>query len=233
MKSTKFVKLIVLAFFTIVFIDCRGYHYFRDMADSPSVDTQEENVRGRMVTITKKVDGKDVTTTEYMPGNLYPPKGSVAMNAIYYPLIDTKEAKNNKQRAEVQASYDQATKVLKVPANYDKAKGAEKYSIYCQPCHGNIGGGDGKVARKFKTVKAIAGPKSKANGYSVQKIYHIVRIGIGTMPGYKTQLYHDADRWHVAQYVKYLQKNYNDLEKEEKARKAKEEADKSKKKGHH
>ena len=233
MKNMKLVKLLVLAIFTLVFIDCRGYHYYRDMADSPAVDTQEENVRGRMVTITKKVDGKDVTTTEYMPGNLYPPKGSIAMNAVYYPLIDTKEAKSNEEIAEVQASYDKATKVLKVPDNYNAERGKEQYSIYCQPCHGNIGAGDGKVVRKFKTIKAIAGPKSKADGYSAQKIYHIMRIGIGTMPGYKTQIYHDSDRWNIAQYVKYLQKNYKDLEKVEKARIAKEEAEKSKKKGHH
>jgi mono/diheme cytochrome c family protein len=79
----------------------------------------------------------------------------------------------------------------------------ERYDIYCAPCHGVTGNGDGMIVRR---------------GYRQPPSYHIERLrtaplghyydvmtnGFGAMPDYRAQIT-PRDRWTIAAYVRALQ----------------------------
>lgn len=82
-------------------------------------------------------------------------------------------------------------------------RGEQRYNIYCAPCHGLSGNGDGMIVRR---------------GYRQPPSYHIDRMrtaplghyydvmtnGFGAMPDYRSQIT-PRDRWAVAAYVRALQ----------------------------
>jgi mono/diheme cytochrome c family protein len=82
-------------------------------------------------------------------------------------------------------------------------RGQERYDIYCAPCHGVTGNGDGMIVRR---------------GYRQPPSYHIERLrtaplghyydvmtnGFGAMPDYRAQIT-PRDRWTIAAYVRALQ----------------------------
>jgi mono/diheme cytochrome c family protein len=83
------------------------------------------------------------------------------------------------------------------------ARGQERFNIYCSPCHGRTGQGDGMVVRR---------------GYRRPPSYHIDRLraapvghffdvmtnGFGAMPDYAAQVAPE-DRWAIAAYIRALQ----------------------------
>jgi mono/diheme cytochrome c family protein len=97
-------------------------------------------------------------------------------------------------------------------------RGQERYAIYCAPCHGLSGYGDGMVARR--AVEMQANNSDAASGWNPPKNYHtdemrarpvgylynIVANGIRTMPAYSGQI-PVADRWAIVAYLKALQRS--------------------------
>lgn len=83
------------------------------------------------------------------------------------------------------------------------ARGQERFNIYCAPCHGQTGRGDGMVVRR---------------GYRRPPTYHQDRLrdakpgyffdvmtnGFGAMPDYAAQV-PVRDRWAIAAYIRALQ----------------------------
>jgi mono/diheme cytochrome c family protein len=82
-------------------------------------------------------------------------------------------------------------------------RGEQRFNIYCTPCHGMSGQGDGMIVRR---------------GYRQPPSYHIDRLrqapighfydvmtnGFGAMPDYRGQIA-PRDRWAIAAYVRALQ----------------------------
>lgn len=88
------------------------------------------------------------------------------------------------------------------------ARGKERFDIYCAVCHGSTGHGDGPVAGKM-----IVKPKSLvtdlAKGYKDGRIFHIITDGQGLMGSYASQIFNEADRWKIVNYVRTLQRKSN------------------------
>ncbi|MCH2206585.1 MAG: cytochrome c [Lentisphaerales bacterium] len=83
------------------------------------------------------------------------------------------------------------------------ARGKERYEIYCTPCHGSLGDGNGLVAQRgFPNVVNIATPDYKA---PLGQIYKAINQGGAVMPSYAYQI-KVKDRWAIVAYVKVLQK---------------------------
>jgi mono/diheme cytochrome c family protein len=94
----------------------------------------------------------------------------------------------------------------------DLDRGQERFNIYCSPCHGATGEGNGMVVQR---------------GYRQAANYHVDRLrkmpigyyvdvmtnGFGAMPDYRVQLT-PADRWRVAAYVRALQLSHAAAEKD-------------------
>ncbi len=88
-----------------------------------------------------------------------------------------------------------------VPADEKSvAKGAKLFEIYCVPCHGKSGTGDGYVGAKLilkpfdLTSESLAG---KPDGH----IFGMMTFGGAIMPPYAYDLT-ATERWHVVNYVR-------------------------------
>jgi hypothetical protein len=86
-------------------------------------------------------------------------------------------------------------------------RGQERYAIFCSPCHGLQGDGQGMVS-----MRGMKHPPSyhqdrlrqEPNGY----IYDVVTNGFGAMGGYSSQI-PPRDRWAIIAYMRALQLSRN------------------------
>ena len=86
-------------------------------------------------------------------------------------------------------------------------RGQERFNIYCAPCHGGAGDGQGLVNSRL-TVKAPSFHDQRLKDMPVGKIYQAILNGVnaGNMGSYAAQIPED-DRWDVVLYVRALQKS--------------------------
>lgn len=82
-------------------------------------------------------------------------------------------------------------------------QGKRLFEIYCTPCHGVIGKGDGPVAAKFSEPPDLTQEKYRrvSDGY----IYSVIRNGFLTMPPYY-EMTTPSERWHIVNYLRSLQR---------------------------
>jgi mono/diheme cytochrome c family protein len=85
----------------------------------------------------------------------------------------------------------------------DIERGQTRFNIYCTPCHGRLGDGNGMVV--------LRGYRQAATYYSdklmkapVGHFLDVVTNGFGAMPSYASRLDPD-DRWRVIAYIRALQ----------------------------
>lgn len=86
-------------------------------------------------------------------------------------------------------------------------RGQERYNVFCAPCHGQTGKGDGMVVRRgYRAPTSFHDPRLRQAppGY----VFDVVTNGFGAMPDYATQI-PVADRWAIAAYLKALQFSQN------------------------
>ena len=88
------------------------------------------------------------------------------------------------------------------------ARGQKLYQTYCITCHGPAGLGDGPVSMAspapLKGPFAGVFPLVTAMGRSDGYIYNLIRGGGQRMPSYARIA--PEDRWHLVNYVRYLQR---------------------------
>jgi hypothetical protein len=83
------------------------------------------------------------------------------------------------------------------------ARGQERFNIYCSPCHGRTGDGDGMVVRRgFRRPPAYS--DARLRSAPIGHFYDVITNGFGAMPDYQTQIPVN-DRWAIVAYVKALQ----------------------------
>ena len=118
--------------------------------------------------------------------------GSVARSGseLYYPKEEREAA---------------AARKNPVAATPDSVKrGAELYVVYCTPCHGQSGKGDGLVAAKFVQPTDLSSPdlqKGRTDGYWQS----YMSAGGAVMPSYAEAL-SPEERWDVVNYLRTLAK---------------------------
>jgi len=89
----------------------------------------------------------------------------------------------------------------------DLDRGEERYNIYCSPCHGRTGEGNGMVVQRgFKTAASyhVDRLRNAPLGY----LFDVMTNGFGAMPDYKAQIPVD-DRWRIVAYIRALQLTHN------------------------
>ncbi len=104
------------------------------------------------------------------------------------------------------ASYDEA-KTLTDPLTADEktlARGQKMFEVFCLPCHGTEGKGDGPVTPKFPNPPSLLA--AHARELSDGEIMHIATNGRGLMPAYASQV-DTQDRWKIILYIRKLQKD--------------------------
>jgi mono/diheme cytochrome c family protein len=86
-------------------------------------------------------------------------------------------------------------------------RGQERFGIYCTPCHGATGRGDGMVVQRgYRRPPSlhIDRLRNEKTGY----FFDVITNGFGAMPDYAAQV-PVADRWAIVAYVRALQLSEN------------------------
>jgi mono/diheme cytochrome c family protein len=127
------------------------------------------------------------------------------------PLLEDTVARGQLREDEAYFTGRQGTAavdVLPVPVTPALLRrGQERYGIYCTPCHGQIGRGDGMVVQRgYRRPPSfhIDRLRNETPGY----IYDVITKGFGAMPDYATQV-PVADRWAIVAYIRVLQLSEN------------------------
>lgn len=84
-----------------------------------------------------------------------------------------------------------------------QARGRERYTIFCLPCHDSQGLGRGTVVEKgFKQPPVLH--ERRLREMPDGQLYQVIKNGQGMMDGMAGQI-PDADRWAVVAYLRVLQ----------------------------
>ncbi|HPS79276.1 MAG TPA: cytochrome c, partial [Thermoanaerobaculaceae bacterium] len=93
-----------------------------------------------------------------------------------------------------------------------KLRGRQRYEIYCSPCHGLSGFGDGPVSKRAEALAegTWVPPSSlhtdQSRGLALGQIFDTIFHGVRNMPSYGAQI--DVhDRWAIVAYVRALQRS--------------------------
>jgi mono/diheme cytochrome c family protein len=82
-------------------------------------------------------------------------------------------------------------------------RGEQRYRIYCAPCHGQVGRGDGMIVKRgYRPPPSLHIDRLRAEpaGYH----FDVITNGFGAMPDYAAQV-GVKDRWAIVAYVRALQ----------------------------
>ncbi|WP_131539463.1 c-type cytochrome [Pedobacter nototheniae] len=91
------------------------------------------------------------------------------------------------------------------------AEGKHSFIVFCAPCHGEKGDGQGHLVKieKFNGVPSYHEGSSSRGGamkdLTAGKIYHTITYGVNNMGSHASQI-SPTDRWKVVMYVQQLQK---------------------------
>ena len=86
-------------------------------------------------------------------------------------------------------------------------RGQSRFNVYCMPCHGVVGAGDGMVVQRgFKVPPSyhIDRLRQAPPGY----FFEVITRGFGTMNSYAAQVKAE-DRWAIVAYIRALQLSQN------------------------
>ena len=86
-------------------------------------------------------------------------------------------------------------------------RGQQRYGIYCTPCHGQTGRGDGMVVQRgYRRPPSfhIDRLRNEKTGY----FFDVITSGFGAMSDYAAQVT-VADRWAIVAYLRALQLSEN------------------------
>lgn len=96
--------------------------------------------------------------------------------------------------------------VDKIPIPVTRAlleRGQQRFDIYCSPCHGRLGNGQGMIVQR-----GLRRPPSyhidRLRQVPIGYFYDIITNGFGAMADYSAQVA-PRDRWAIAAYIRVLQ----------------------------
>jgi mono/diheme cytochrome c family protein len=107
--------------------------------------------------------------------------------------------------------------VTAIPAPVDRSmleRGRQRYDIFCSPCHGLAGAGDGMVAKRAdELLEGTWTPPTSFHSDLLRErpvghLFNTISNGIRNMPAYGPQIPVE-DRWAVVAYVRALQRSQN------------------------
>ena len=93
-------------------------------------------------------------------------------------------------------------------------RGRERYDIFCSPCHGLVGAGDGMVAKRAdELLEGTWTPPTSFHTDLIRQrpdghLFNTISNGIRNMPAYGPQISVE-DRWAIVAYVRALQRSQN------------------------
>ncbi|CUT10973.1 ABCtype Fe3 transport system protein Molybdenum transport protein putative [Bradyrhizobium sp.] len=85
------------------------------------------------------------------------------------------------------------------------ARGRERYDIYCSPCHGFSGHGDGMIVQRgFPAPPSYH--SARLRSADAQHFFDVITHGYGVMYSYAARV-EPRDRWAIIAYIRALQQS--------------------------
>jgi mono/diheme cytochrome c family protein len=110
-----------------------------------------------------------------------------------------------------QASKDLNADGVRI-ANYRAfiERGHERFTIYCTPCHGQLGDGNGMIAQRGFAIRRQPATyhTDRLRKMPVGHFFDVITNGYGTMFSYAARV-EVPDRWAIAAYIRALQLSQN------------------------
>jgi mono/diheme cytochrome c family protein len=126
------------------------------------------------------------------------PAGTVAFSGG--PLADTSSGRAERREADV--APDAQSQIYSAAA---LARGRERYGIFCAPCHGAAGDGQGYITRRgFPHPPTFHADRLR--GVPDQYLFDVMSRGYGAMYPYADRIT-PQDRWAIVGYVRALQRS--------------------------
>ena len=100
--------------------------------------------------------------------------------------------------------HGQVSEQLPFPATREVLqRGRERFNVYCTPCHGLSGGGNGMVVQRgFRPPPSLHAEAQRSR--PIGHYFDVMTNGFGAMPDYRAQV-PPEDRWAIAAYIRALQ----------------------------
>jgi cytochrome c len=102
---------------------------------------------------------------------------------------------------------DGTTLTQVLPVTLDRhllERGQERFNIFCAPCHGRLGNGDGMIVRRGM-VRPASFHEDRLLSAPIGYFYDVMTNGFGRMFSYNHIPV--ADRWAIAAYIRVLQRS--------------------------
>ena len=86
-------------------------------------------------------------------------------------------------------------------------RGQERYNIFCTPCHGKVGDGNGMIAQRGFSLRRPPGNyhTDRLRKMPIGHFYDVIVNGYGSMYPYASRIQDVNDRWAIVAYVRALQ----------------------------
>lgn len=158
--------------------------------------------------ITNEDEGQWLSDREDGYGEFYNSNPNNPHNINMRPPVPNTVRRNNDGYLPYRIPKDSAElagRVLTNPVDSTEevvAKGKELYAIYCLPCHGATGQGDGEVGKVFLGVPAYN--VGRVKDLPAGQIFHTITHGRGRMGAHGSQVSVE-ERWKITRYVQVLQ----------------------------
>lgn len=171
------------------------YHIFSDMDFQPKVksDTSFELF----------ADGRG--NRGALPGTLA--RGHLKADSAFFRGLSTPtEGQEQQWITELPAGLEVDMKLME--------RGRQRYDIYCSPCHGYDGHGEGAIPRRVKSLGGVWLARNLVDPLGVVakmpngQLFNTISNGYNTMMGYAAQIPH-RDRWAIVLYIRALQRAQN------------------------
>ena len=93
--------------------------------------------------------------------------------------------------------------VLPAAGGHQHRRRQQRFNIYCTPCHGRLGDGNGMVVQRGLR-QAASYHQDRLRQEKVGYFFDVISNGFGAMQGYADQI-PVRDRWLIVSYVRALQ----------------------------
>jgi mono/diheme cytochrome c family protein len=122
-------------------------------------------------------------------------------------FADDAEAQTLPPGAVAQGDLDRGEAITTPPAVDPQLlkRGQQRYDIFCSPCHGLSGNGDGMIVQRgfpappsYHTARLRAAP--------AQQFFDVITNGYGVMYSYAARI-EPRDRWAIVAYIRALQES--------------------------
>jgi mono/diheme cytochrome c family protein len=132
-----------------------------------------------------------------------PPQGTVAVGQL--------KNDDHLYRGQIKGAWAATLPKKMVADETTMALGRQQFGIYCAPCHGLSGDGNGMVHQRASTLKQGWVPPSNLHQKYIKEqpagqLFATITNGIRNMPGYASQI-DPEERWAIVLYLRALQKS--------------------------